>query len=139
MREVIITKEPVILNGHSAIIPQYLVKRLEDGRNQELKMQLAKVSNPESIKIKPAPWQEIKGNLYKATFTWNEEKTPEVVDQDYKTLVDQRLTIDSTITAKLIFIQTGYLAGDQQSIGTKLTLKGLQVMSRRNIDDPWLA
>ena len=102
-------------------------------------MQLAKVSNPESIKIKPAPWQEIKGNLYKATFTWNEEKTPEVVDQDYKTLVDQRLAIDSTITAKLIFIQTGYLARDQQSIGTKLTLKGLQVMSRRNIDDPWLA
>lgn len=138
MKAVIITKEPVTLNGHTAIIPHDLVKRLEDGRNEELKLQLSKLSNPESIKIEPAPWQEIKGDLYKATFTWNEEKIPEIVDQDYRTIADQRLSINSTIVAKLIFVQIGYLARDEQSIGTKLTLKGLQVVTTRSIDDPWL-
>ena len=138
MREVIITKQPLTLVGNSAIIPQELVKRLEEGRNEELRRQLSKASCPELIKIEPAPWKEIKHNLYKATFTWNKEKGPEIVDQDYNTIKNQSLSINSIIIAKLIFVQTGYSARDQQSIGTKLALKGLQIVTERNLGDPWL-
>ena len=95
MRQVMITKEPVTLIGNSAILPKDLVKRLEDGRKAELKHQLGKVSNPDSWKINPAPWHPIEGNRYQAVFYWNEENTPEIVDQNYKTLKNQKLSMDS--------------------------------------------
>ena len=128
MRQVIITKEPVTLIGNSAILPKDLVKRLEDGRKAELKHQLAKVSNPDSCKINPAPWHPIEGNRYQAVFYWNEENTPEIVDQNYKTLKNQKLSMDSQITAKLIFVQIGYFMKDEELVGTRLNLKGLQVV-----------
>ena len=128
MRQVIITKEPVTLIGDSAILPKDLVKRLEDGRNDELKHQLAKARNPDACKINPAPWHRIEENRYQAVFSWNEEKAPEIVDQNYKVLTDQKLSIDSKIKAKLIFVQTGYLLKDEEMIGTRLNLKGLQVI-----------
>ena len=128
MRQVMITKEPVTLTGNSAILPKELVQRLEDDRTDELQHQLAKAGNPDSCKINPAPWHSIEGNRYQAVFSWNEEKTPEIVDQNYKTLKDQKLSMDSEITAKLIFVQTGYLIKDEETVGTRLNLKGLQVI-----------
>jgi len=128
MRQVIITKQPVILIGNSAILPKELIKRLEADRDDELQHQLAKASKPDSIKIKPAPWHPLEGNRYQAVFFWNEEKTPEIVDHNYKILKDQKLSMDSKITAKLIFVQTGYLTKDEETVGTRLNLKGLQVI-----------
>ena len=133
-----ITKEPVTLTGNSAILPKELVQRLEDDRTDELQHQLAKAGNPNSCKINPAPWHSIEGNRCQAVFSWNEEKTPEIVDQNYKTLKDQKLSMDSEITAKLIFVQTGYLIKDEETVGTRLNLKGLQVIhDDREINDPW--
>ena len=128
MRQVIITKEPVTLIGNSAILTKELVKRLEDGRKAELKHQLAKVSNPDSCKINPAPWHPIEGNSYQAVFYWKEDNMPEIVDQNYKILKNQKLSMDSQITAKLIFVQTGYCMKDEEMVGTRLSLKGLQVV-----------
>ena len=138
MRQVIITKEPVTLTGNSAILPKDLVERLEDGRKDELQQQLAKVSNPDSCKINPAPWHPIEERGYQAVFSWNEEKAPEIVDQNYKTLTDQKLSMDSKITAKLIFVQTGYFIKDEGIVGTRLSLKGLQIIhDHGTIRDPW--
>ena len=138
MRQVIITKEPVTLTGNSAILPKDLVERLEDGRKDELQQQLAKVSNPDSCKINPAPWHPIEERGYQAVFSWNEEKEPEIVDQNYKTLTDQKLSMDSKITAKLIFVQTGYFIKDEGTVGTRLSLKGLQIIhDHGTIRDPW--
>ena len=138
MRQVMITKEPVTLTGNSAILPKELVQRLEDDRSDELQHQLAKASNPDSCKILPAPWHPIEGNRYQAVFSWNEEKTPEIVDQNYKTLKDQKLSMESEITAKLIFVQTGYLLKDKETVGTRLSLKGLQIIHKNGtMNDPW--
>ena len=138
MRQVMITKEPVTLIGNSAILPRELVKRLEDDRNDELKLQFAKASNPDLCKIIPAPWHQIEGNRYQAVFSWDEEKEPEIVDQDYQTLTDQKLSMDSKITAKLIFVQIGYLLRDKETVGTRLSLKGLQIIHKNGtINDPW--
>ena len=138
MRQVIITKEPVTLIGNSAILPRELVKRLEDDRNDELKLQFAKASNPDLCKIIPAPWHQIEGNRYQAVFSWDEEKEPEIVDQDYQTLTGQKLSMDSQITAKLIFVQTGYLLKDKETVGTRLSLKGLQIIHKNGtMNDPW--
>ena len=79
----------------------------------------------------------IEGNRYQAVFYWNEENTPEIVDQNYKTLKNQKLSMDSQITAKLIFVQTGYFMKDEETIGTRLNLKGLQVIhDDRTNNDP---
>jgi len=138
MRQVIITKEPVTLIGNSAILPNDLVKRLEEGRNDELQHQLTKASNPDSCKINPAPWHQIEQNTFQAIFTWNEEKAPEIVDQNYKKLTDKKLSMDSKITAKLIFVQTGYLLKNEDTIGTHLSLKGLQVIHEEGtINESW--
>ena len=137
MRQVMITKEPVTLTGNSAILPKELVQRLEDDRTDELQHQLAKASNPDSCKILPAPWHPIEGNRYQAVFSWDEEKTPEIVDQNYKKLKDQKLSMESEITAKLIFVQTGYSIKDEETVGTRLNLKGLQVIhDDRTNNDP---
>ena len=137
MRQVMITKEPVTLTGNSAILPKELVQRLEDDRTDELQHQLAKAGNPDSCKINPAPWHPIEANRYQAVFSWKEEKTPEIVDQNYKTLKDQKLSMESEITAKLIFVQTGYLIKDEETVGTRLNLKGLQVIhDDRTNNDP---
>ena len=138
MRQVIITKEPVTLTGNLAILPKDLVERLEDGRRDELQQQLAKVSNPDSCKINAAPWHPIDESGYQAVFSWNDEKAPEIVDQNYKTITDQKLSMDSKITAKLIFVQTGYCMKDEGTVGTRLSLKGLQVIHEYGtISDPW--
>lgn len=123
-----ITKEPVTLIGNSAVLPKDLVKRLEEDRRDELKHQLAKASNPDSCKIKPAPWHEIEESRYRAIFSWNEENMPEIVDQDYKIIPSEKLSMDSKITAKLIFVQSGYSKKEDETIGTRLILKGLQVI-----------
>ena len=46
--------------------------------------------------------------------------------------------MDSKITAKLIFVQTGYCMKDEGTVGTRLSLKGLQVIHEYGtIGDPW--
>ena len=45
--------------------------------------------------------------------------------------------MDSEITAKLIFVQTGYWINDEETFGTRLNLKGLQVIhDDRTNNDP---
>ena len=130
MREVIITKEPVILNGNSAILPKELIKRLEESRAEELRYQQSKHIDSNGCTIKPAPWTELKDNTFQARFEWNTDKEPEIVDQDYKPIPDKQLSTLSSIKAKLIFIQRGFSQNNGETIGTCLHLKGLQVVSQ---------
>ena len=130
MREVIITKEPVVLNGNSAILPKELIQRLEESRAEELRYQQSKHIDSNGCTIKPAPWTELKDNIFQAQFEWPADKEPEIVDQNYKSVPDKQLSTLSSIKAKLIFIQRGFSQNNGKTIGTCLHLKGIQLVSQ---------
>ena len=127
MRQVIITKNPVVLEGNQAILPKELIERLEDGRKEELRIQRSKLSHPERCNVSPAPWKKYNDDEYKTEFTWIKGKEPEIVDSEFKSLTKQVPTQTGT-KVKLIFVQAGYNINEKQIIGTQLLLKGIQVI-----------
>ena len=127
MRQVIITKNPVVLEENQAILPKELIERLEDGRKEELRIQRSKLSQPDRCNVSPAPWKKYNDDEYKTEFTWIKGKEPEIVDSEFKSLTKQVPTQAGT-KVKLIFVQAGYSINEKHIIGTQLLLKGIQVI-----------
>ena len=128
MRQVIITKQPVVLEGNQAILPKELIERLEEGRKEELNIQRSKLSHPEQCTINPAPWKKCNDHEYKTEFIWIEGKEPEIVDHEFKLLNLAKPILTKASKVKLIFVQTGYTLNKQDTIGTQLMLKGIQIV-----------
>ena len=96
MKEVIVTKDPVLLEGFqsilklsqygkynlAALLPDDVVEKLEAGREDELKYQKSRLKNPKRCTIKPEPWMEVSNGKTQAKFAWKEGKEPPIVDTE---------------------------------------------------------
>lgn len=140
MKEVIITKEPVLLDGYqailkpsqygyslSAVLGQDEVDKLEAGREDELKWIKSKLKNPRRAVLKPEPWEEVSAGKYKAKFSWKEGNEPPVVDTEGTLITDENLPLYSGSKVKLAFFQKAYKLPDD-TYGTSLKLQGVQVV-----------
>ena len=143
MKEVIVTKEPVLLEGFqsilklsqygkynlAALLPDDVVEKLEAGREDELKYQKSRLKNPKRCTIKPEPWMEVSNGKTQAKFAWKEGKEPPIVDTEGTLITDENLPLYSGSKVKLAFTQTGYTLKDGETIGTRLVLQGIQVVA----------
>ena len=141
MKEVIVTKEPVLLDGYQAILKpsqygyslhavfdQELIDKLEAGRETELKWIKSKLKNPRRAVLNPEPWEEMSANKYKVKFKWKEEEAPPIVDTEGTLISDEELPLYSGSKVKLAFFQKAYkLPSD--TYGTRLVLNGIQVVA----------
>lgn len=145
MKEVIVTKDPVILEGYqsilklskynkynlAAILPQEIIDKLEAGREEELKYQQSKLKNPRRGVVKPEPWEEVSKGNWQAKFSWKEGAEPPIVDTEGTLITDENLPLYSGSKVKLAFTQNGYKLPDD-SYGTSLKLLGIQVVALNN-------
>ena len=143
MKEVIVTKDPVLLEGYqsvmklsqygkynlAALLPDDVVEKLEAGREDELKYQKSRLKNPKRCTIKPEPWMEVSNGKTQAKFAWKEGKEPPIVDTEGTLITDENLPLYSGSKVKLAFVQTGYTLKDGETIGTRLVLQGIQVVA----------
>ena len=140
-----VTKEPVLLDGFqavlkpgewgyklAAVLPESIVKDLEEERESALEWARSKAKNPKRVTIKPEPWEEIdsKPGFYQVRFSWKDgdKYVPVVVDTEGTAITDETTPIYSGTMVKIAFFQKPYVlpAGD---IGTSLKLKAVQVVS----------
>ena len=140
-----VTKEPVLLDGFqavlkpgewgyklAAVLPESIVKVLEEERESALDWARSKAKNPKRVTVKPEPWEEIdsKPGFYQVRFSWKDgdKYVPVVVDTEGTAITDETTPIYSGTMVKLAFFQKPYVlpAGD---IGTSLKLKAVQVVS----------
>lgn len=142
-RKTIVTEKPVTLDGYqyvmkpgkfgyqlSAIFDDDLVEQLEADRTEALKWCDSKLKNPKRATLKHEPWEEIEGkDKFKVSFRWNEENTPVVVDSEGTVIKNTDLPVYSGSTVKLAFYQKPYVLADGVTYGTKLIIKGVQIIS----------
>jgi len=142
MKEVIVTKEPVVLEGYQSILklsqygkytlaalfPDDIVAKLEVGRKEELAYQKSRLKKPRRCTIKPEPWMEVSKGQIQAKFSWKEGCEPPIMDTDCNPITDAELPLYSGSKVKLAFTQTGYTLKDGETIGTRLVLQGIQVI-----------
>ena len=140
-----VTKEPVLLDGFqavlkpgewgyklAAVLPESIVKDLEEERESALEWARSKAKNPKRVTVKPEPWEEIdsKPGFYQVRFSWKDgdKYVPVVVDTEGTAITDETTPIYSGTMVKIAFFQKPYVlpAGD---IGTSLKLKAVQVIS----------
>ena len=140
-----VTKEPVLLDGFqavlkpgewgyklAAVLPESIVKDLEEERESALEWARSKAKNPKRVTVKPEPWEEIdsKPGFYQVRFSWKDgdKYVPVVVDTEGTAITDETTPIYSGTMVKIAFFQKPYVlpAGD---IGTSLNLKAVQVIS----------
>ena len=141
MKGVIVTKDPVVLKGYqsilklseyrkynlAAILPDDIIANLEEGRKELIAEQKSKLKNPRRCTIKPEPWMETGKGQTQAKFAWKEGKEPPILDTDCNPITDTELPLDVGSKVKLAFTQSGYTLGDGETIGTRLSLLGIQV------------
>lgn len=125
MSKVIITQDPVHFKKQTADLPASLIVKLEESRREELFF-LKRRENINGVTVLPAPWEMINATSYRAIFSWEKAKEPEIIDTDYRPLIDQNLKTLNAM-AKLIFVQKGFFNNNQKAIGTRLLLKGIQI------------
>ena len=89
----------------------------------------SKLKNPKRSVLKLEPWEEAANNKYAVKFTWTDDKKPPIVDTEGAPITDDRTPIYSGSTVKIAFIQKPYILPDDVTYGTKLVLKGVQVLS----------
>ncbi len=142
-RTTFVTPEPVELQGFqavlvkgkydkyvmSAIIDDKLARQLEQDRISSLEWIQSKLKNPKRSVLKPEPWEEVAENKYSAKFSWNDNNKPPIVDTEGAPITDDRTPIYSGSTVKIAFIQKPYILKDDLTYGTRLELKGVQVLS----------
>ena len=140
-----VTKEPVLLDGFhavlkpgewgyklAAVLPESIVKDLEEERESALEWARSKAKHPKRVTVNPEPWEEIdsKPGFYQVRFSWKDgdKYVPVVVDTEGTAITDETTPIYSGTMVKLAFFQKPYVlpAGD---IGTSLKLKAVQVVS----------
>ena len=125
MSKVIITQDPVHFKNQSAVLSALLIVKLEESRNEELAFWSCQEKINEYTLL-PAPWEKINEKEYRAKFCWERAKEPEIIDTEFRPLVDQNLSTLNTM-AKLIFVQKAFLNNEQKTMGTRLILKGIQI------------
>jgi len=140
-----VTKEPVLLDGFqavlkpgewgyklAAVLPESIVKDLEEERESALDWARSKAKNPKRVTVKPEPWEELenKPGFYQVRFSWKDgdKYVPAVIDTEGTAITDESTPIYSGTMVKIAFFQKPYVlpAGD---IGTSLKLKAVQVIS----------
>ena len=125
MSKVIITQDPVHFKNQSAVLSALLIVKLEESRNEEIAFWNCQEKMNEYTLL-PAPWEKINEKEYQAKFYWERAKEPEIIDTEFRPLVDQNLSTLNTM-AKLIFVQKAFLNIEQKTMGTRLMLKGIQI------------
>lgn len=135
-----IVTEPVILEGYQnffkeskfgkrglqAIIPEKIVDRLEQDREELLKWAKSKHKNPNRATVKVEPWENVSDGKYQVRFNWKPEIIVPIVDSE-GTPIKEEIPLYNGSLVKLAFIQKPYTTPD--SVGTRLVLKAVQVIS----------
>jgi len=139
------TEQPVTLEGYqavmkpskfgyscSAVVDEYMMRILDDERQDFQPWWDSKLKNPKRSVQKPEPWEEVAEGQYKIKFSWNEEKRPPVVDTEGTPITDEEIPLYSGSTVKLAFYQQPYVLKDGVTYGSSLKLLALQVVSLNN-------
>ena len=141
-RNIITTKEPVVLEGYQAIlkpskfgyslkaiVDYNIVSQLEEDRVDSLKWAESKLKNPKRSVLKPEPWEEVGDDQYTVKFSWNEESKPPIVDTEGTPITDDNVPLFSGSSVKIAFYQKPYVLRDGVTYGSSLKLVGVQVVS----------
>lgn len=143
-RTIHITKDPVVLEGFQAVLKpsQYgytlsaiftdeeLIERLEADRDAGLEWAKSKLKNRNRSVIRPEPWEEKEdGKGYKVKFTWKEGEEPSIVDSEGTPITDTTLPLYGGSKVRVGFYQKPYTLKDNVTIGTRLVITGIQVVS----------
>ena len=121
-----VTKEPVLLDGFqavlkpgewgyklAAVLPESIVKDLEEERESALEWARSKAKNPKRVTVKPEPWEEIdsKPGFYQVRFSWKDgdKYVPVVVDTEGTAITDETTPIYSGTMVKIAFFQKPYV------------------------------
>ena len=113
----------------AAVVGSDIIETLETERAEVLKWAESKLKNPKRSTLKPEPWEEVSEGNYKIKFSWNEEKSPPVVDTDGSRVPDTKTPLYAGSTVKLGFYQKPYILRDGVTYGSSLKLVGVQVVS----------
>jgi hypothetical protein len=135
-----IVTEPVVLEGYQnffkeskfgkrglqAIVPEKIVDRLEQDREELLKWAKSKHKNPNRATVKVEPWESVSDGQYQVRFSWKPDVVVPIVDSE-GTPIKEEIPLYSGSLVKLAFVQKPYTTPD--SVGTRLVLKAVQVIS----------
>ena len=142
-RTIHVTK-PVVLEGFQAILKpsqygytlsahftnQEMMEHLEADRETCLEWAKSKLKNAKRCVIRPEPWEESEiGAGYKVKFTWKEGAEPPIVDSEGTPITDTSLPLYSGSKVRIGFYQKPYTLKDNVTIGTRLVIAGIQVVS----------
>ncbi len=137
-------EKSVILTGYQAIlkpskygyslatvIPESMIKVLEEERAENIKWCESKLKNPKRSTMKPEPWEEsdTDSTMYKVKFSYNDENRPPVVDTEGTHLTDENIPLYEGSEVKIAFYQKPYILKDGVTYGTTLKLVGVQVVA----------
>jgi hypothetical protein len=113
-----------------------IVTALSEEREQLLSAVLGRIKTPKRAVVKPEPWEDIEGRpgFVRLKFSWKVESAPSVVDALGKLIVDEDLKLYSGAIVRAAFNQNSYLMPDKVTYGTKLILKGVQVIELPSAD-----
>ena len=101
-----VTKEPVLLDGFqavlkpgewgyklAAVLPESIVKDLEEERESALEWARSKAKNPKRVTVKPEPWEELENQqgTYQVRFSWKDgdKYFPVIVDTEGTAITDK--------------------------------------------------
>jgi hypothetical protein len=135
--------EPVQLEGYQAILKpsEYgysmgilcsdasLIEKLEEERVEELKYQESQMKNPRRKVVNPEPWEEVADGKYLLKFRWDAKNKPGVVDTEGTAVTDPDIPLWSGSTVRVAFQHGGYTLPNGTTTGTKLYIKGIQIIS----------
>ena len=136
-----VTQQPVTLVGFQAVfqpskfghtlscyLPDDLIDDLEQERVEKLDYIKSKVKNPRRAVCKPEPWEETDDG-YLVKFSWKEEDADSIPIVDSEgTVIEDPLPVYEGSRVKIAFVQKPYLLKDDQTYGTTLKLKAIQVI-----------
>ena len=139
------TEQPVVLEGYqavmkpskfgyscSAVVDEYMMRLLDDERQDFQSWWDSKLKNPKRSVQKPEPWEEVAEGQFKIKFSWNEEKRPPVVDTEGTPITDEEIPLYSGSRVKLAYYQQPYVLKDGVTYGSSLKLLAVQVVSLNN-------
>lgn len=109
-----------------------MIEKLEEERADELKYQESKLKNPRRKTVNPEPWEEVANGKYILKFRWDEKKKPPIVDTEGTPVTDENIPLYSGSKVRVAFVQGGYTLPSGTTIGTKLYVQGVQVVSLKS-------
>ncbi|GCE65719.1 single-stranded DNA-binding protein [cyanobiont of Ornithocercus magnificus] len=144
----VVTPEPLTLVGYQHILtskfdydctascPEDIIRELEVERVHLLDLAYANIKDKERATKKPAPWRKRSDDYHPEAdqpfilkFYWQERNAPTVVDSmGAPVAASEKLPIYAGSRVKLAFRQKTYTMKDGFTYGTKLEIRGIQLI-----------